>query len=253
MRTSLAKYRRDANPTSNHDHHAEPILPELKLPTGVTISRTALVCPRQLTLDEWKSLGCALKQFEGSIQWWLGDWWHYGFHRYRERKAMVTAKGTFGREYAFQTLMNYGYVAGKVETSRRREVLSFSHHVVVAALEPDQQERWLDIAVREKLSVAKLEQKMFYDEHPGGKFTEDEIIRHELTRLRRAAQIPMRFEPPLGRPPWERSELEQHLERFVLSPEFATFAWELDKVAAFWSKTAQFIRRIEAKSTRRAA
>ena len=47
---------------------------------------------------------------------------------------MATAKDTFGRDYAFGTLMNYGYVAGRVETSRRREVLSWSHHYEIAKL-----------------------------------------------------------------------------------------------------------------------
>lgn len=119
MNTPSTKYRRHAKPTSDHDHKAEVIPASLTLPEGVTVSRTALVCPQQLSLDEWKSLGRALGQFEHSIQWWLGDWWHFGFHRYGERKAMATAKNNFDRAYAFGTLMNYGYVAGRVETSRQ--------------------------------------------------------------------------------------------------------------------------------------
>ena len=92
----------------------------LALPDGVTVSRTALVCCRELPFDDWKTLGHTLSQRADSMQWWLGDWWHYGNHRYGER-ATTAAKGTFAR--AFGTLMNYGSVAGSVETSRRREVL----------------------------------------------------------------------------------------------------------------------------------
>ena len=63
-----------------------------------------------------QTLVCAkLAAFENGIQWWLGDWWHYGFHAYGDRKAKVKAKGAF--PYAFQTLMNWGWVAGMVETS----------------------------------------------------------------------------------------------------------------------------------------
>jgi hypothetical protein len=39
-----------------------------------------------------------------------------------------------------------GWVAGKIETSRRRDVLSFSHHKLAAAMEPPVQDRWLDRA-----------------------------------------------------------------------------------------------------------
>ena len=83
-------------------------------------------------------------RIENSIQWWLGDWWHYGFHAYGERKAKVKAKGAF--PYAFQTLMNWGWVAGKVATSLRREALSWSHHELIARYPPDEQKKWLDKA-----------------------------------------------------------------------------------------------------------
>jgi hypothetical protein len=131
----------------------------LTLPDGVTVTSNALTCSRDLTLDEWKALGQTLRQFEGSIQWWLGDWWRNGEHSYGKRKALTTARKTFERGYSFGTLMNYGYVAGRTETSRRREALKYSHHYEVASLPPEEQDRWLDIAVREKLSVARLRAK----------------------------------------------------------------------------------------------
>ena len=45
-----------------------------------------------------------------------------------------------------QTLANEKYVSSRFEISRRRESLSFSHHSEVAALEPKQQDDWLDKA-----------------------------------------------------------------------------------------------------------
>jgi hypothetical protein len=46
------------------DLNAETILDTrtLALPDGVSVSRTALVCSQQLSLDEWQSLGRALTQ-----------------------------------------------------------------------------------------------------------------------------------------------------------------------------------------------
>lgn len=93
----------------------------MTLPDGVTITPTALTFSRELSFDEWKSLGSNLKQFESSLQWWIGDWWHHGEHKYGERKKL--AADAFG--YEFGTLMNFGYVAGSVEASLRNEALSF--------------------------------------------------------------------------------------------------------------------------------
>jgi hypothetical protein len=52
--------------------------------------------------------------------------------------------------------MNYARVAKAITTSRRREVLSFSHHVEVAGLDDKSQIRWLERAERERLSVHAL-------------------------------------------------------------------------------------------------
>ena len=58
--------------------------------------------------------------------------------RYGDRKALA-ATGLFG--LAFETLMDYGTVARNVKTSNRFEVLSFTHHIQVAALGQAKQKR----------------------------------------------------------------------------------------------------------------
>ena len=252
-----AKYKREVRPTPGHSHHAEPIAASLALPDGVTVSRTALVCCRELPIGEWKTLGRTLSQFEGSLQWWIGDWWHYGFHRYGERKAMATAKGTFDRSYAFGTLMNYGYVAGRVETKRRREVLSWSHHYEIAKLDAGGQDYWLDRAVREKLSVAKLGSEIatyewladccHWDARTGRTIADWKLQRY-FYRLEKAAQAGERLSIS---PPWEHPEFESYLERYFLTHKFhpAGFITEkFDRAASFWSQTAELVRRMELKA-----
>lgn len=46
----------------------------------------------------------------------------------------------------YQTLRNYAWVARRFELSRRRNRLSFQHHAEVAALPPEDQDHWLDLA-----------------------------------------------------------------------------------------------------------
>ena len=79
--------------------------------------------------------------------WWIGDWWAFGDHNYGERASQ--AAGVNGDGYQFQSLMDAGWVARKIETSRRREGLSWNHHKEVAALDPDEQDEFLDKAIED--------------------------------------------------------------------------------------------------------
>lgn len=226
------------------DLNAETILDTrtLALPDGVSVSRTALVCSQQLSLDEWQSLGRALTQMESSIQWWIGDWWHYGRHRYGERKAKITAENAFERSYAFSTLMNYGWIAGRFKTSRRREVLSWSHHCEVAKLEPKQQDYWLDIAVKNNLSVAQLRIKLKEDEFLNDKMARafDNGFSDLLHGLTKATEIDGRLIFTL---PWMIPEFE----RFLANNLFGRRALlrEAEKAVSFWTKIVEFVGGIE--------
>jgi hypothetical protein len=103
-------------------------------------------------LAEWSAVGQRFGEIGRCSQWWLGDWIHYGNHRFGERYARaVKLTG-----YDAQSLMNMVYVASRFETSRRRENLSWSHHSALEALDVDSQELWLDRASAERLSVADL-------------------------------------------------------------------------------------------------
>jgi hypothetical protein len=113
----------------------------------------ALEIPKGQTFEQWVEMGRNLSEGQRVINWWIGDWWAAGQHRYGER-AKAAAEGIFGRE--FQSLMNAASVSRSFETSRRREVLSWSHHAEVAALPPDKADKLLDRAEREQLSTREL-------------------------------------------------------------------------------------------------
>jgi hypothetical protein len=211
-----------------------------------------------LAVEDWKLLGGTLSQHGNSLQWWTGDWWHFGYHHYGERKAMATAKTAFRN--SFGTLMNWGYVAGRIETSRRREAVSFSHHVEVAKLEPDQQRHWLNIAAQEKLSVAKLRRRMLKDQLAN--LTDEERQWDYLRWLENAAAV--------GKPPWDWNGLEQYLEYYFahypevrlkrplppnwwdrpLPPDLNSLAKAVKKAVTFWAETQEFFRRIHSKVDR---
>ena len=107
---------------------------------------------RELNLSEWAAAGRRLGVMGHSSQWGLGDWIRYGNAKFGERYARA-ARIT---RYDIQTLMNMVYVASRFDISRRRDDLSWSHHETVAALEVGEQDRWLDRAIADRLSVSDL-------------------------------------------------------------------------------------------------
>lgn len=126
------------------------------------VTRNSLLLPPDLTLDQWKEIGLAIEHHNQGVMWWLGDWWNYGEHKYGDRKAIVEAPDWQGA--AFQTCANAGLVAKKFETSRRREVLSFTCHAEVCGL-PSQEEAdaLLDWAEETGASTRDIRHKIAID------------------------------------------------------------------------------------------
>lgn len=146
----------------------------------------ALDIPYEQSFDQWVSLGRQLCSGQKVINWWIGDWWAAGSHRYGER-AKAAAEGIFGKE--FQTLANLASVARSFEPSRRRE-LSWSHHAEVASLPAVQADRLLDQAEQ------------------GGWSTRD--LREQVSRLRdqREFRVP-RWMAPSARVEFDRDEVKE--------------------------------------------
>lgn len=117
----------------------------LEIESRAAITGSGLSLPADLSYDEWLGVGRKLMLADKAVQWAIGDWWIYGDHAYGERAsaAIDPASG----ENRLQRYMDYGFVARAIETSRRREVLSWSAHREVAGLEPKIQDAILDRAV----------------------------------------------------------------------------------------------------------
>lgn len=110
---------------------------------------------RDLSFEEWESIGRQLAYFHSASPWWIGDWAAYG-HHYGERYQR--AQQITGLSYS--TIANYVSVVRSVQSSRRRENLSWSHHAEVVSLKPREQDRWLKLAEESGWSVETLRSKM---------------------------------------------------------------------------------------------
>ena len=89
-----------------------------------------------------------------ALQWWWSDILAYGEKEYGKtyKKAVDESK------FEYETLRGLKYVSQSIELFRRRNFLSWSHHAEVAALEPDEQDFWLERAERGGLPKQALTQ-----------------------------------------------------------------------------------------------
>lgn len=106
---------------------------------------------------EWEDLGRKLGHLHRWTAWALGDWLNFGEALYGE-EAYDSTEGAVSDRYdvagrvtglAASTLMNYASVCTRIARSRRRVELPFTVHEAVAALEPEEQNEWLQKAVDE--------------------------------------------------------------------------------------------------------
>jgi hypothetical protein len=144
-----------------------------------------------LDVDTWTGLIRRLAAITSATRWWIGDALARG--NFPERSKYRIADRELGMETA--NLKQLDYVARNVERSRRRRDLSFTHHVLVAPLEPDDQERWLARAADEQLTCRELKA---------------ELAAAELRAARPGLRIPPSASPsPISRRAVEGEDLEQ--------------------------------------------
>lgn len=141
--------------------------------------KNKLILDESLTMEEWRQLGQSLKQVEGSVQFWIGDWARFGDKKgftgkYVNSKVYDILEDITGLDR--ETLRQYKSVADATSCTRVHD-LDYSHHREVAKLPPMKQEFFLKKASEEKLSVKelreeiKLAEKQFeVQELPSGRF-----------------------------------------------------------------------------------
>lgn len=116
-------------------------------------------CLRDEWLDIVKQL-CGTYEATGRvhvrIMFSLGDALAFGERQFGEEFAQAIEDTRRALGITAKTASNAAYVAAKVESSRRRENLTLSHHEAVASLDAAGQDATLALAEREKMTVAEL-------------------------------------------------------------------------------------------------
>lgn len=120
------------------------------------ISETELRLPPDITYEEYEALAAMFGRLKRTTSWLIGDLILYGDAVYGEKYTQAIELTGL----APSTLANYASVCKHIPPSRRRPGVSFSLHYEVAYLEPQDQERWLDMAVEGEWTKERLRQEI---------------------------------------------------------------------------------------------
>lgn len=128
------------------------------------MTMTSLIAPAELSQEEADEFGALLGGMDDALNWWRGGWANLyveGIEDDNERGKIYDQLAELFNMNS-RTLRNCASIDRNVQVSRRRDTLSFSHHVEVAALGPDEQAYWLDRAEQgedgKRWSVKQLRQ-----------------------------------------------------------------------------------------------
>lgn len=128
-----------------------------------SITRTGLDIREDLSFDEWRNLAPKFSEAIKCAAFLVGDWLVYGEDHFRGQQRLPgfendqrapnrisgdlydAALAVTGLDRT--TLANYAYVARRVPSSLRNELLSWEHHKAVAKLDEPDQARWLQVAL----------------------------------------------------------------------------------------------------------
>jgi hypothetical protein len=106
---------------------------------GVQFHKSGLSFTSRQSLSTWEQVGAGLLAFADSSTWWVADWLVFGESEFQDRYHEAIKRTSL----SYQTLRNYTWVARKFPLTRRRQNLSFSHHLEVVALDQPEQDYWL--------------------------------------------------------------------------------------------------------------
>jgi hypothetical protein len=113
----------------------------------------SLAARLDLGIEQFQAIARFLGRVHDGSKWWTADLLLEAEVRFGESAYQIAA--ATGRSE--RTLANWIWAASKVPRSMRREGLSFTHHVLVAPLDPSAQREWLDRAEREQWSSRELQ------------------------------------------------------------------------------------------------
>ncbi len=114
----------------------------------------ALFIRQGISWDEWVSVWQTAEGMHQSSSFYIGDALLAGMREFGEKFAQVVDPKYVNQQRGAM------WVCSRIEPERRRANLSYSLHRELAALEPDEQDRWLALAEAGSWTVKRLKEAM---------------------------------------------------------------------------------------------
>lgn len=126
-----------------------------------------LVIDENISIDDWKSLGRSLKQVEGSVQFWIGDWARFGEKQGFTGKYVAPAVYDELEEitgYSRKTLKTFKSIADRTADLRESTPIGddvpYNHFKEIAPLPLKEQKEFLQKASDENLTAQELREEI---------------------------------------------------------------------------------------------
>jgi hypothetical protein len=114
------------------------------------------------------------------VMFMLGDALTFGEAAYGEEYAQAIDLTRKVIQLSEKSIKNASWICASIAPSLRRETLTFSHHEVVAPLDPEEQSEFLDQAESENLTVSALK-KLIKERHPTtSRRGQERAVRYDL-------------------------------------------------------------------------
>lgn len=180
-------------------------------PAGLpgVFTETSWKLPKDLPIMEWVEAGRTLQRMNRAVNWWIGDWIAYGQRSYGDIKKLIEDPAWAGPSY--KTCLNAATVCRFFETSRRRELLDFSHHAEIIRLSTGEAEKVLERleklppdqlpSTRELRTFVKQQQREQREEHLAGATARANAQLHDPSRELFSV---LYVDPPWRQEPWSR-------------------------------------------------
>ncbi len=108
---------------------------------GFSVSVNGMVVRGRPTFEQCETFGLVLRTTERGIQFAIGDYLNFIDDHLGERASQIV---DYTEGWSEKTCSVYSWLAKRIAPERRRmDRLGIRHHLLVAALTPTQQERWL--------------------------------------------------------------------------------------------------------------
>jgi hypothetical protein len=123
---------------------------------------TAIEFSKELSFTDCVNELVSLCRSLNSSPWWIGgainflEQTHLSSDEDRKKYGVKYKGALAATKLDVQTLRNYSYVDRKVEASLRRDELTWSHHLLIAALPAKEQSKYLQEAIKNQWTVAQM-------------------------------------------------------------------------------------------------